>query len=171
MKENILYLRKSMTIETIYNFMIFNKRRAWMESFIVLDCSSFANNLEKVIKQFQSIGWGIRNSYGNIEYLPKGDTEYCWICEDIPEDAFYDIIYQKETSNEQVGVNLFYANSAVGISLISSCVNKVILSLEINRKKTDYNYTDIIWYIEKIILRLRNAGEIHFSYKIEEIDD
>ena len=142
-----------------------------MESIIILNCNSFADNLLKVIKQFQTIGWEIRNAHGDVEYLPKGDIEYNWKCEPLSEDAFYEIISQKELNNEQIGVNLFYSNSTVGISMISSCVNEVVLSLGINRKKIGRNHTDIIWYIEKIIFKLWNADVNHLPYRIEEIDD
>lgn len=142
-----------------------------MEALMTLNCSKYSDNIVDVLKLFQQIGWGIYNRQGKIEYLPIGDDEYDWQCEDISDTKLYDVISNKIAKKEQIGVNLFYNNGDEGISLIAYTTDQIMLSIATNRKIVKENYTDMIWYLENIIYKLFDIGVRLLSYKLEEYED
>lgn len=143
-----------------------------MEALMTLDCSNYSNNILDILHGFEQIGWDIYNTQGEIEYLPVGDyDEYDWRCEVMSKVKLYNIISDKISNNECVGVNLFYSKGSEGVSLIAYSTKQIILSLDINRKIYAQNYTDMAWYLNNIIYGLFNIGIKILSYKIEEYED
>lgn len=143
-----------------------------MEALMTLDCSNYSESIVDILKIFQEIGWYIYNPQGKIEYLPIGDDdEYDWQCEEISEIKLYDIISEKITKKEQVGINLFYSNGAEGITLMAYNTGQIILSITINRRTVKGVYTDVAWYWENIIYKFLNIDVRLLSYKIEEYED
>lgn len=143
-----------------------------MESSIVLNCSTYSKNIIDILKIFQQIGWDIYNMEGKVEYLPVGDVdEYDWQYEEISRNKLYEIISEKRARKEQIGVNLFYRNSAIGISLLADATDEILLSLSINRKIIKEKHTDMIWYLENIIYSFLNIGVKLLSYKLQEYED
>lgn len=136
-----------------------------------MNCTGFAENFTTIIECFQQIGWSVRNSYGEIEYLNKKDSDYFWKCDGMSDERFYEMISNKEKNEDQIGVNLFHRDGNEGISLIGFDPNEVILSLTIHRKKVRSNHTDVIWYIENIIFKLWDVGARILWYRFEEIED
>lgn len=143
-----------------------------MEASILLNCSTHSENIVDILKIFSQIGWNIYNTQGEVEYLPVGDDDqYDWRCEKISQNKLYDIISQKLVRKEQIGVNLFYNNSAIGISLLAYTTDEILLSLSINRKILKGKHTDMIWYLNNIIYKFFDIGIRLLSYKLEEYED
>lgn len=143
-----------------------------MEALMTLDCSNYSESLVDILKVFQEIGWNMHNLQGKIEYLPIGDDdEYNWQSAEISEDELYEIILEKITKKEQVGVNLFYSNGTEGVSLLAYGTGEIVLSIDINRKIAKWRNTDMVWYLENIIYKLFDRRVRILSYKLEEYED
>ena len=143
-----------------------------MEALLTLNCSNYSENMADILKLFQQIGWEIYNPQRKVEYLPIGDDDqYDWRCEEISEVKLYGVISEKIAKKEQIGVNLFYSNGTEGISLMAYNTSQIMLSITINRKTVKGKYTDMAWYLEKIIYKFLNIDVRLLSYKIEEYED
>ena len=143
-----------------------------MEASMILNCSSYSENIADVIKAFQQIGWDIYNLQGKVEYLPIGDGDmFDWQCDKISMIKFYDIISEKIARKELVGVNLFYNNGNEGVSFLANTTEDIMLSIGIYRKKINKYNTDMIWYLENIIYKFFGIGVNILSYKVEEYED
>ena len=143
-----------------------------MEALLTLNCSNYSENMADILKLFQQIGWEIYNPQRKVEYLPIGDDDqYAWRCEEISEAKLYGVISEKIAKKEQIGVNLFYSNGTEGISLMAYNTSQIMLSITINRKTVKGKYTDMAWYLEKIIYKFLNIDVRLLSYKIEEYED
>lgn len=143
-----------------------------METLIEIDCSAYSENIIDIFFVFQKIGWWIYNPQKKVEYLPIADNDnYDWQCEKMLEVDFYNIINNKINNKELVGVNLFYNNSDVGVSLLAYNTNQITLGISINRKTIDKRHTDMIWYLENIIYKLFEADVRLLSYRFEEFED
>lgn len=142
-----------------------------MEALMTLNCSDYSENIIDILKIFQQIGWGIYNLQGKVKYLPIGDDEYDWRCEEISEVKLYDLISEKFANKEQIGINLFYNNSTEEVSLMAYTTEQIMLSIAINRKSVKEKYTDMSWYLENVIYKLFDVGIKILSYKFEEYED
>ena len=143
-----------------------------MEATMILDCSSYSDNIIEILKKFKQIGWDIHRQQGETEFLPVGDDDmYEWQCEKISEIKLYEIVSKKMALREQIGVNLFYGNGSEGISLLADTTKEIMLSMSIDRKTYKGNNTDMIWYLENIIYKLIDIGVRISSYKLQEYDD
>lgn len=143
-----------------------------MEASIILNCSSYSDNIVDILKLFQQIGWDIYNPQGKVEYLPVGDDDmYDLQCEEISEIKLFDIVSEKIAKKEQVGVNLFYSNGTEGISLLAYNTAQIMLSIDINRKIVKDRHTDMVWYLENIIYKFIDIGVRLLSYGLEEFED
>lgn len=143
-----------------------------MEAFITLDCGNCLQNTAELLKGFQRIGWEIHNAQGEIEFLPLGDKdEYNWQCEKMSEKQFYDIVFEKISCKEMIGVNLFYRDGKEGISLLAYNTNQITLDISINRRIISGKHTDMIWYLKNIIYKFFDEGISVISYKLEEFED
>lgn len=143
-----------------------------MEASMILNLSSYSENIIDIIKIFQQIGWDIYNPQGKVEYLPIGDDDmFDWQHDKISLIKLYDIISEKMARKELVGVNLFYNNSVEGISLLANTTEEIMLSIDIYRRKiNDYN-TDMVWYLENIIYKFFDIGVRILSYALQEYED
>lgn len=142
-----------------------------MEALMTLNCSDYSENIIDILKIFQQIGWGIYNPQGKVKYLPIGDDEYDWRCEEISEVKLYDIISEKFANKEQIGINLFYNNSTEEVSLMVYTTEQIMLSIAIYGKIVKEKYTDMSWYLENVIYKLFDVGIKILSYKFEEYED
>lgn len=143
-----------------------------MESFLEIDCSGYSEDILDVFKAFHRIGWWIYNSEKEVEYLPIADDDnFNWQREKILEEEFYNIINMKNNNGEVIGVNLFYNNSNVGISMLAHGTKCITLGMSINRKKVYEKFTDIAWYIENIIYKLFELDVRIVSYRFGEFED
>lgn len=143
-----------------------------MEASITLDFSGYSDNIKDVVKLFGKIGWSIYNAKGEVEYLPVGDgEEYNWQWKKMSEAEFFEMISDKISHKEQVGVNLFYSNGSEGMSLLAKNTKQVLLSILINRRLVDNHHTDMVWYLEHIVYKFFKMGVSLLSYKLTEYED
>ena len=137
------------------------------EAILSIDCSRFMNDIADVIKLFNRIGW---NFTGNqMEYLPFKDKDmYDWKKEQLSEDILFSVITQKQAAGEVIGVVLYEGNTGVGITFLAENTKEINLSLDVNRRKLDEEYTDSSWYVMNIVKRLEAAGCVIEHYEFRE---
>ena len=143
-----------------------------MEASMILNLSSYSENIIDIIKIFQQIGWDIYNPQGKVEYLPIGDDDmFDWQHDKISLIKLYDIISEKMARKELVGVSLFYNNSVEGISLLANTTEEIMLSIDIYRRKINGYNTDMVWYLENIVYKFFDIGVRILSYTLQEYED
>ena len=100
-------------------------------------------------------GWEIKDTNNKICYLPLNDDDMFDWQEDIFSDTkFTELVFQKENIQEIIGLNIFWSNSNIGISLLIYPNHEISLMLSINRVKINNateDITDVSWYLEKVI--------------------
>ncbi len=123
----------------------------------------------EAINQLINNGWSLQlNKY--IRYLPLGcNDSFDCIDEIIDYEDLWKILESKQERSELIVISLFLGNSGIGGSLLLWSEEKVLIkkvhtpivfSLNINRKKTNFNtqfrFTDFNWYLEKIMPAFNN---------------
>lgn len=134
---------------------------------------SKAYSILNIVEIFLKVGWKIKDKSGNISYLPLGDDDdFDWQSEMISETEVFKIIEKKEDANEWVGLIIYWENTNIGITLLATASDNVTLSFEVNRKRLNEeditSLTDVNWYMDKIIVKLRNERYQIESFKFEE---
>lgn len=92
----------------------------------------------------------------------------------LSDSELQEIINNKQDKFELVGLNLYYENSDVGITLMAKNTKEIIIDLNINRKTVENNresITDIGWYFNNIIQSFFERGCPIDSIKFEEYVD
>lgn len=132
------------------------------EAFIELNCCRYSEKIVDVIMLFKEIGWKYYDLEGKIEYLPLGDIDdFEWQKNYLSEQEIQKIISNKQDNLEQVGINLYYQNSELGVTFLAKNTKEIIIDLCINRKLIDSTHeaiTDISWYFVNIIQMLKESG-------------
>ena len=123
--------------------------------------AGFVFSAEKIIRCMLDNGWRILHKEV-IFFLPVGDIdEYDWQEEKITEnDFFVEIVKKKESAKEIIGVDLYWKETEVGVSMLmfpsyelsfSASINRMSIDLpEISLKKK-INITDVSWYLNAIL--------------------
>jgi len=143
-----------------------------MESFLEIDCSGYSKNIIDILDVFHRIDWWIYNTENEVEYLPIADNDcFNWKCEKISEEEFRNIINTKKRNSELIGLNLFFNNSNIGISMLARDTKNITFGISINCKRLGNGCTDMAWYIENIIYKLVGVGMRIVSYKFGEFED
>ena len=106
-----------------------------------------------ILKTLINTGW---NPMVNrlINYLPEDDNDlYNWTNEKISIDHMFEIIKKKEQKKESIGIDLYWKDSGVGVSLLITNSYELSFNLDINRRYIDENthILDFNWYAMKII--------------------
>lgn len=145
------------------------------EAFIEMNCSRFSDKLIDMIDIFQKIGWTYYNPRHKIEYLPLGDDgDYDWQEDSMSGREIKRLLNKKQKNNEMIGISLYCSYSSEGFDLIAKNTEEIRLSLDINRRlleSSDHeDSTDIGWYVENIIHKLRQDNCPVDYYKIEEYE-
>lgn len=134
------------------------------EALLTINCNSYSSDIVDIIKLFNHIGWVFSNN--QMEYLPLKDNDlFGWKCETLSYEKLFSIVSQKQINNELIGIILYYNNTDIGIKLLTSNTKEINICLDINRVKIDNEYTDISWYILKIVVELEKSECI-----IEEVN-
>ena len=145
------------------------------EAILEINCSRYSDRIVDVINLFNELGWKYYDLENNIEYLPLGDDdEFDWQKKNLSYRELQEIIDNKQDKFERVGLNLYYENSDVGITLMAKNTKEIIIDLNINRKTVENNresITDIGWYFNNIIQRFFERGCPIDSFKFEEYVD
>lgn len=131
------------------------------EAVLQIDCSRYSGRIMDIINLFDELGWKYYDADINVEYLALGDDDFNWQKDSLSESVLQEIINNKQDRLEQVGVNLYYEKSDVGITLLAKNTKELVIDLSINRKTIEDNresITDVGWYIENIVQRLKEKG-------------
>ena len=145
------------------------------EAMLEINCSRYSEKIIDIISLFNKMGWKYFNSKGEVEYLPLGDDDdYDWQKSVLSDDEVREVINSKQEHSEKIGLNLYYNNSFVGISLLADNTSQILLNLNINRKTindTRDALTDVTWYIKHIVQKLEAEGCKIEHFKVEEYVD
>lgn len=128
------------------------------EAVLEIDCSRYSERIIDVINMFEELGWKYYDAKQNVEYLPLGDDDgFNWKREFLSTKELQELINNKQDKFECIGLNLFFENSLVGVTLLAKNTKEIVMSLSINRKtiENDTEYiTDFGWYFVNIIQRI-----------------
>lgn len=145
------------------------------ESVLEINCSRYSEKIIDIISLFTKMGWKYFNSKGEVEYLTLGDDDdYDWQKSVISDDEVRAVINSKQENSGKIGLNLYYNNSFVGISLLADNTSQILLNLNINRKTIDDTrdgLTDVTWYIKHIVQKLETEECTIENFKFEEYVD
>ena len=135
-----------------------------------LDLSQVSDRIVDVIDLFAEVGWKPYNARCCVEYLQVGDSDrFDWQEAPMTEVEIAALTAEKQSRDELVGLRLFFDDCEVGITFLAEQSRRVSLSLDINRKTLNgpESYTDIVWYYENIVQKLREKCVIE-HYEISE---
>ena len=115
-------------------------------------------------------GWSpIKNE--EITYLPIGDNGmYDWTSKHIQIEDFMKLIGLKEDKKEIIGVNLFWQETDIGISFVTTKPNYIMIGFNINRRYLDESVylTDFNWYAERILVCLQKHYHVsHYCFDFQ----
>ena len=122
---------------------------------------------QSIIEQLLRQGWTpLKN--GEILHLPIGDQgDYNWISDAISYEEFCAQTAVKEQKGETIGVNLYWEDTDIGISLLITEPNQLLIDLGINRRYLDESVclTDFNWYAERILVGLQKQYHVcHYCF-------
>ena len=138
------------------------------EADLIIDCSSYSNNITKVIEALNKIGWSYSNK--QMEYLPLHDNDsFDWQKEPLSVEKLFSIISSKQRFGELCGVVLYHHFSDKGITILARDTEEVVVNININRKTMYGDFTDVSWYIENIVTKLNEIGCIVESIHYTEV--
>ncbi len=125
-----------------------------------------------IIEKLIDFGWIINNN-GKTTYLPLGDDDdFNWTSASVDLTKLYSIVKKKEESNETVGLVMTWLDTGVGGSVLFWDKTSFSINLYINRMVVHCNdnssFTNINWYIEKILPALNKEKIIVQSVSFEE---
>ena len=137
------------------------------EAILTIDCSLYSDSIAKIIKLFNEIGWVYTDN--QMEYIPLNDNGmFVWVKEQLSFESLFSIIAQKQDAEELIGIALYHKDSNIGITILTRNTKEINISLNINRKKLDEQYTDVSWYVKNIIVMLEEMGCIIENYTFQE---
>ncbi len=106
-----------------------------------------------IINTLVDHGWELQRN-NKITYISVGDDDlFDWKEQCTSEINILEIICQKEDLQEIIGVNIYWMNSDVGLSMLIFNNYEISFSLSINRVKIkliETDITDVNWYLEKL---------------------
>ncbi len=125
-----------------------------------------------IIKKLLDFGWTI-NDNEKTTYLPLGDNDdFNWTSCNLNFNQLVNIINQKITHNELVGVVITWGDTNVGGSLLFWDKTSFSLNLNVNRMlvecQNNSSFTNVNWYIEKILPALNKEKIIVQNVSFEE---
>lgn len=136
------------------------------EAILSINCSSYSDSIVDIIALLNKTGWGYKDD--KMEYLPLNDNDmFDWKKEPLSLEKLFSLISQKQDNGELVGVVLYHKNTDKGITFLARDTKEIDLSLDINRKKLQNEYTDISWYIMNIVADFEKNGCViqHMEYQ------
>ena len=136
------------------------------EALLTIDCSSYSKDIADIIMLLNKIGWGYAGN--QMEYLPLNDNDmFDWKKEALSLEKLFAVISEKQNVGELTGVILYHSDSDKGITVLARNTKEINLSIDINRKTLEREYTDISWYITNIVAELEENGCMieHLGYR------
>ena len=137
------------------------------EAILTIDCSLYSDSIATIIKLFNEIGWVYTDN--QMEYIPLNDNDmFVWVKEQLSFESLFSTIAQKQDAEELIGIALYHKDSNIGITILTRNTKAINISLNINKKKLDEQYTDVSWYVKNIIVMLEEMGCIIENYTFQE---
>lgn len=126
---------------------------------------------QTVIDLFECLinnGWNY-SCNGKITYLPVGDHgDYDWQCHQMSVNQLREIMKEKLLHNEVIGITMTWENTEIGGDFLFWPDGNLSLIVNKNRKILINQFTDVSWYISRI-LPVFNTGNIQLvGYTFEE---
>ena len=123
----------------------------------------------QLIKTFIRNKWRLQWN-NNISYLPVGDDDFDWQSDKISIEELVNIVEEKESRGELIGILMLWDSTEFGVELLIHSELELSFNLSVNRKVITYakntHITDINWYLEKIVIPLKENNYIieYFSF-------
>lgn len=105
------------------------------------------------IKVLLEAGWRVFNNK-EITFLPLRDNgEFNWVSKASNIEEIFNIIDEKERSNEVIGLVLYWRKTNIGVRVTFKSIDDINIALDINRKEIKglNNMTNVNWYFERLI--------------------
>jgi hypothetical protein len=99
------------------------------------------------------MGWNPVHD-GSVNYIPIADNDmFNWTKEKLSTERLLEIAGLKEQENEVFGVDLYWENSQIGVTLLVFSHDEVSFCLDINTKYIDGDslLVDYNWYAARIL--------------------
>lgn len=117
----------------------------------------FSKSISRMIllQQLIDFGWSYQDN-GKVTYLPIGDEDdFDWQSECITIERLLEILSEKDTRGELIGVALTWENSNIGGNFLLRKNGAITVSLNINRRVintvSSNTFTYINWYMSKLV--------------------
>ena len=131
------------------------------EAILEINCCRYSERIMDLVNLFNELGWKYYDTEKKIEYLPWGDDDnFDWQKKFLSERELQELIDNKQNIGEQIGLSLYYGDSKEGVTLLAKSTKEIVILLNINRRTIDNHrdsITDIEWYFDKIIYRLKGS--------------
>jgi hypothetical protein len=125
-------------------------------------------NVVEIINKLIDFGWSL-NDNGQISYLPLGDNDdFNWIRENISKEKLMNILIKKESQNELIGIAMTWNTSEIGGEFLFWGRGEISINLNINKKLQNNLFTDVNWYLEKLIIAFIDMGLKIEKYTYQE---
>ena len=149
-----------------------NRRGLIMSRFSSIDIMLYGKRkkIVELISMLLNYGWTL-NDYGRVSYLPIGvNGKYDWASDDISKCDLISLIKLKEDIGEQVGIVMTWKDTLIGGQMLFYSDMKISFILSINRQEISNTnrFTDVTWYLEKIIPALASIDVNIESIKWDE---
>ncbi|MBU6951600.1 hypothetical protein [Hahella sp. HN01] len=121
-----------------------------------MKAGSIYNNID-LIEALLECGW--RFDYGDSYfYLPLGDEDFNWERTNISKQELLGVFRKKEQLGEIIGVAMVWGDLGIGGEFLFRNNHTFSVCLTINRKVVERGgYTNVEWYLDKLIPVLVNA--------------
>ncbi len=123
-----------------------------------------------IIAWLLNYGWTLDDG-GKTSYLPVNDNEsFAWQNEDISFKSLMNIVLEKESNQEVVGIAITWQNTGIGGTLLLYNNGKITFSVNINRQIIEVpdgtKVTDVTWYLIRFLPALNRSDcwVEHFTY-------
>lgn len=142
------------------------------EALLEMNCERYSERIEDIIFLMNMVNWNYRDSEGNVQYLPLGDNgQYDWQKEKLTEKQVCELLQAKQDRKEQIGINLYFGDTGIGVTVLAEGTKEILIDLCINRKiigNSSDSLTDIGWYFENMINELVKGGCMIEYIKFED---
>lgn len=105
------------------------------EALLEMNCERYSEKIEDIIFLMNTVNWNYCDSEGNVQYLPLGDNgRYDWQKENLTEKQVRELLQAKQGRKEQIGINLYFGDTGIGVTVLAEGTKEILIDLCINRK-------------------------------------
>lgn len=123
-----------------------------------------------IVKCYLEAGWSLYSERNQIIYTELGDNDdFDFVANSISENEYFDIMMQKEKSNEIIVLALFYLEESYRyrIDVMISPEFDISISPDDGTKKMlipNLNILDVNWYLYRVLPPLANKNILVESF-------